>query len=252
MFTIEIAGLLVEIDNRHEEIERRCKDYIVYSEQMPDIYVSLSHKNWIDILDMWKNENAETPNAQELGLMEYYTMHRNIYPQLPQHDVAWLHACAVEVDGEGYAFTAPSGYGKTTQARLWLDYFGSRARIINGDNPLIRFVNGVCYICGSPFGGSEGYQYNTQVPLKGICFLNHSEKNEITCIEPGMAFAQIMRDYQNYRLLNLGNLESMMKLWERIVEVVPVWQLHCNQSMEAVKVAYQGMQGVLDTSAIAD
>ncbi len=50
-----------------------------------------------------------------------------------------LHASLISFDGKGYAFSAPSGYGKSTHARLWRGYFGSRVLILNGDKPIIKY-----------------------------------------------------------------------------------------------------------------
>ncbi|MCD8122324.1 MAG: hypothetical protein LUE65_08825 [Clostridiales bacterium] len=240
MFCIEIAGLLVEIDNRYDEIEKRCRDYVVKPDREPDIRVKTTDEILEPLILLYQEDELDPYSS--IGKIEFSALHGTIYPQLPEFDAAWMHACAVEVDGVGYAFTAPSGYGKTTQAQLWLDYFGSRARIINGDNPIIRFMNGGCYICGTPFGGSEGYQVNTQIPLRGIGFLDHSEVNYITRMDPAMAFSQMMRTNQNHRMLSWENLDSMMTMWERIVERIPVWQIHCDQSLQAARIAYEGMQ----------
>ena len=57
-----------------------------------------------------------------------------------EHEVFIMHASVIEVDGEGYGFLAHSGTGKTTQTRLWLEHFGPRARVINGDKPLVRVI----------------------------------------------------------------------------------------------------------------
>ncbi len=241
MFCIEIAGLLVEIDNQYEEIRTLCRDYIVGKSRKPDICVAVPDRVWKEVLELCEVEN---PDDHMMGEMETYVLHGRIYPELPRFDAAWLHASVVEVDGEGYAFTAPSGYGKTTQARLWLDYFGPRARIINGDNPIIRFIDGGCFVYGTPFGGKEGYQCNTRVPLKGICFLDRSEKNVITRMEPEMAFTQIIRDNQKHLYLYKQNQEDMMSIWEKITEQIPIWQLQCNRSSEAVEVAYGGINGI--------
>ena len=238
MFTIKIAGLLVEIDNRYDEIEKRCKDYIVAPNRKPDIRVATTDKLLAETIAVCSEEDLA---MYSIGDLEYFGIHEQIYPHLPQFNAAWMHACAVAVDGEGYAFTAPSGYGKTTQALLWLDYFGSRARIINGDNPIIRFIDGECFVYGTPFGGSEGYQCNIRVPLKGICFLNRSDKNEITSMDSAMAFAQMMYTNQKYEKLDSNNSEAMINVWQRIAEQIPFWQIYCNQSLDAVETAYQGM-----------
>ncbi|MCD7818269.1 MAG: hypothetical protein LUH07_04370 [Lachnospiraceae bacterium] len=238
MFTIEIAGLLVEIDNRYEEIRERCKDYIVEAEREPDMRAWVTDQMMEPLLQWWKKND---PEHIPMGRIEFYALHGSIYPRLPFFDAAWMHASAVEVDGEGYAFTAPSGYGKTTQSLLWLKYFGDRARIINRDNPIIRFMKGGCYLCGSPFGGSEGYQYNTQIPLRGICFLTHSEENRIVRMDPAMAFAQMIQINQEHKMIYASNQEALMSVWERIAGEIPIYQLYCNQSLEAVEVAYRGM-----------
>ncbi len=242
MFTIEIAGILIEIDNRYDVIENRCKDYIVMPDRKPDISVKTTDELMAATLAVCSEEDLE---QYSMGDLEYFSMHEQIYPCLPRFDAAWMHACVVEVDGQGYAFTAPSGYGKTTQAMLWLKYFGSRARIINGDNPIIRFIDGKWSACGTPFGGSEGYQCNVHVPLKGICFLNRSEHNAIVQMDSTMAFSQMIQLNQLHEMLSPENMEPMMKIWEKIAGDIPFYQLYCNQSPEAVKIAYQGMHAEL-------
>ncbi|MCD8365040.1 MAG: hypothetical protein LUC83_04365, partial [Clostridiales bacterium] len=238
MFYIKVADLLVEIDNQYDVIEKKCRDYIVEPEREPDIRVRSTDEFLEASLQTYHEDERE---LYSMGEIESFCLHERIYPQLPPFDAAWMHACVVAVDDAAYAFTAPSGYGKTTQGLLWLDYFGSRARIINGDNPIIRFTDGGCYVYGTPFGGSEGYQCNTRVPLKGICFLNRSNENSVTRMDSGMAFAQMMRTNEKFEFLFADNLEAMMTIWERIVEQIPFWQIYCNQSKEAVETAYRGM-----------
>lgn len=45
----------------------------------------------------------------------------------------------LEIDGKAYMFSAPSGTGKSTHAKLWRDCFGDRVTMINDDKPLIKF-----------------------------------------------------------------------------------------------------------------
>ena len=42
----------------------------------------------------------------------------------------------ISFDGQGIAFAAPSGTGKTTHIKLWQRLYGDRVEIINGDKPL--------------------------------------------------------------------------------------------------------------------
>ncbi len=72
-----------------------------------------------------------------------------------------------------------SGTGKTTHVKLWCDHFGDRARIVNGDKPILRFSGNELIAYGTPWCGKEGYNINTSTPIQGMCFIERSEKNSI-------------------------------------------------------------------------
>ena len=76
-----------------------------------------------------------------------------------------LHAAAVEVNGEAFAFSAPSGVGKSTRAQAWID--GLNAKLVNGDRPLIDTKKKE--LLGVPWDGKEQCFRNVQYPLKAIC-----------------------------------------------------------------------------------
>ena len=75
-----------------------------------------------------------------------------------------LHAAAVEVNGEAYAFTGPSGIGKSTRARAWTETMG--ARLISGDRPLIRVDT--LELLGMPWDGKEQCFRCVRYPLKAL------------------------------------------------------------------------------------
>ncbi len=152
----------------------------------------------------------------------------------------WLHSVLLEMDGEGLCVTAPSGYGKSTQGRLWLKAFPDRARIINGDNPIVRKEGEGFVAYGTPFCGKEGYQVNIGVPLKGFCYLKHGETNAIRRMDCIVAFAQLLREYQHR--FTPQNQEKYMELLQHFAETVPIYILTCNLDGQAPIVAYEGMK----------
>ena len=81
-----------------------------------------------------------------------------------------LHAAAVEVNGEAYAFTGPSGMGKSTRATAWGEAFA--ATLISGDRPLIDVRN--LELFGVPWDGKEKCFRNVHYPLKAICEVRRS------------------------------------------------------------------------------
>ena len=63
-------------------------------------------------------------------------------------DTLVLHAVVVSYGGKGYMFIAPSGTGKSTHARLWLEHIEG-TELVNDDFPVVRDE----MVYGSPWGG---------------------------------------------------------------------------------------------------
>lgn len=80
-----------------------------------------------------------------------------------------LHSAAVEAEGGAYAFSGPSGVGKSTRAAAWVE---SGAKLINGDRPLIDSRKLELY--GVPWDGKEQCFWNVHYPLKAIIEVRRS------------------------------------------------------------------------------
>lgn len=81
-----------------------------------------------------------------------------------------FHAAAIEIQGGAYAFSGPSGIGKSTRAEAWQKALN--AELINGDRPLIDVRNLELY--GVPWDGKEMCLRNVHYPLKAICEVRRS------------------------------------------------------------------------------
>ena len=90
-----------------------------------------------------------------------------------------LHAAAVEVQGGAYAFSGPSGIGKSTRAVAWREAFG--ANLINGDRPLIDVRKMELY--GVPWDGKEQCFRNVHYPLKAICEVRRSDSTYVRTMD---------------------------------------------------------------------
>ena len=82
-----------------------------------------------------------------------------------------LHAAAVEVEGKAYAFTGPSGIGKSSRADAWRHALG--ASLISGDRPLICVRDQMLY--GVPWDGKEQCFRNVCYPLEAIFEVRRSD-----------------------------------------------------------------------------
>ncbi|MCD8052901.1 MAG: hypothetical protein LUF00_02410 [Lachnospiraceae bacterium] len=235
---IKTGDLIVCIENQFPETAQRCRDYVTDGSAEPDFTVRVTPEERTRCKEWFLREENMVISD---GLAEYDWMKHKVHALLPEHGAFWLHACVVEMEGVGYAFTAPAGYGKTTHASLWLREFGDRVRVINGDNPIIRRKNGIFYAYGTPWGGKEGWSVNTGVPLKAVCYLYHDEKNALKRLEPLEAYYRLMEFSRMYQTPD--NTGKMLALYEELVEEVPFYQMNCTMEPEAAHVSYEGMRG---------
>lgn len=234
MFYIRIADLCVQIVNQYEYVRLICEDYIVDPPATaPDLSVSVSQEQ-IDA------ELADSAPGTRVDYVEGVCMYRNICKQLPTAFSAYLLHCAViEYEGRGYAFAAKSGTGKSTHIALWQKRFGDAVQIVNGDKPILRFVGDELYAYGTPWCGKEGYQTNTSVPLKALCFLERAEKNSIRPLSAGDAVMRIFHQILTPR--DVQEVDALFPLLDQTLQRVPCYLLGCNISEEAAEVAYLGM-----------
>ena len=151
-----------------------------------------------------------------------------------------LHAAVFEVEGRGIALIADSGTGKSTHMLLWKKLLGDKLTIINGDKPIVRIFDSVPYAYGTPWCGKEGWQSNTRVPLKAICFLERAEQNSIERIAPDEAVMRIF--HQILTPQDMETVDALFPLLDRTLCEIPCFVLGCNISEDAAQVAYDGMK----------
>ena len=88
-----------------------------------------------------------------------------------------LHAALVEKDGYGVVFLGPSGMGKSTQAKLWVEHQG--ADFIIGDRPGLRRIDGQWIGYGMPWDGKDSIMQQKQAPIRALISLEQAPENSI-------------------------------------------------------------------------
>ncbi len=231
MFTIQIADIVVEIHNRFQYTEDFCQEFKV-ERKPPAFSVSVTEE---DIDEELKMCETNVPRAYA----EATCIHRQIARQLSRFDAFLLHSAVISCDGEGYAFAARSGVGKSTHISLWLKNFGDRARVVNGDKPILRLVDGKFRVYGTPWRGKEGLGENTFSNLKAICFLERGETNQIVSMNSDEALIRLFS--QVYLPEDASASATTLDLLGKLIQNTKFYLLHCNMEDEAALVAYSGM-----------
>ncbi len=219
------------MNNSFPELEKLCRGY--ETEAAPEFVLTV-------LPEEISEERAMQNAAFSDGYLETVCMYRKLALEMLRYGVFVMHASVIEVDGDGYAFLARSGTGKTTQTRLWQEHFGNRARVINGDKPLIRVVPDgdswkfIAY--GTPWCGKENMGCNASVPLKALFMLERA-------VEPSCDVASY--EYSIERIFHqvlmpkqVEQMNSLLNMLDCLIESLPIYVLRCNMKTESVSVAY--------------
>lgn len=196
-----------------------CNSYICVSEDFKDIVVYASDK----------------PDADVSYEASYLLMQAYMY-LLVENGGFMIHSAACVSGGEGVLFCGASGAGKSTQANLWKKYAG--ANVINYDKPCILPEDDGFIVHGSPWSGKEECFLNEYAPVKAIVFIKQAKENKVIRLSSAQAFSNIYLHNIIYPV-NSDIEKKYADIIRRISEKVPVYELYCDISVQAVDVLYK-------------
>lgn len=240
--TYKIADHVVRINSLHNDVHQLCSDYL--SSENPEFEISVSQYDINSEREKNKLERFReklAPFDFSDGQLETTAVYRKLCEKLIDFDIILMHGSVVAVDGEAYLFTAKSGTGKSTHTRLWTEYFGERAFIVNDDKPLIMLRNGTATVYGTAWDGKHHISRNTSVKLKSVCILERSENNHISRNEMSEIYPILLQ--QIYKPKDTLKMLRILELTDRLNECVSFFTLGCNMETDAVITAYNGMKG---------
>ena len=236
----KIADKVVEVTSIHAEVHEYCSDYL--TDEPVDYSVTTTQAD----IDFERQKSAREDEIEGIPTrqfsdkyLEELAVYRKIAEQMISYDTVLFHGSVVAVDGIGYLFTAKSGTGKSTHTRLWREFFGERAVMVNDDKPLLHIADTVTAY-GTPYNGKHRLGTNTSVPLNAICILNRSADNHIEPITRKQAYTMLLQ--QVYRPANMLKMAKTLELVDRLADSVKLYRLGCNMDISAAKIAYEGMQ----------
>ena len=239
-FTMEIAGLAVCVQPMFQSTREYCRPYL--SHKAPDFTVTVTSEDLVFQQALLEQEAIEEGLKIRIfkdPFLERATIQRRVADRLLDRDTLMLHGSTVAVDGKAYLFTGPCGTGKSTHTRLWRELFGQRAIMVNDDMPFLQITPEGVLAYGSPWNGKHGLSANICVPLQGICFLQRGAENQIQPLPPAQGKAALCR--QIHTPTDPALQSKALLLADRLAEIVPLWQMHCNMRPEAAEVSYRTM-----------
>lgn len=261
MMTIQIAHINISIDFK---FETEFRDLLSYQSNEEADYFIKSHINEFPVTegkptretefyDLYEQDEktiqTQKSNTQIIGAVVYQNHNIDLYLKkndfvteylLSQYallyilnqkkDALFIHASSIVYHSKGILFSAKSGTGKSTHARLWRTY--TDAQPINDDKNIIVLENDQLVLYSNPWSGKHQIHQNITAPLSCIVFLYQSKTNDV----------KRMESHEAMRLL-LGQIEQPKKDsvdgWNTIVDKIlelPIYYYGCNMEEEAVTI----------------
>ena len=242
-FQIKLADRLIEVHSLYETCMNYCKQYVIPLDEYaaPDFTIDIVPRNIRRENDYYQKNNTSEYGDTYLyynpGYMEYYAIHRKICEFMPHFDTFLMHGSVLSYQGKAYMFTAPSGTGKTTRTRLWLEEF-PETFVVNGDKPFIRIMENCVIAYGSPWCGKEGWNTNIGVPLQAIFVLERSDTDStINKLSLTDVFDELLR--QTYIPHNVESMRKTLDLLKKLDGKVDFYNFRSVPSRESVRMAWE-------------
>lgn len=231
-FNIQIAGLTVKISCKYPLSYELSKAFLADDSLSADIVVSVSEE-----AIAFEAENSDEITTPDYA--EFICIYRMIAEQLPNFGCFVFHGAAISYEDDGYVFTAQSGTGKSTHIKLWRQFLGKSADIINGDKPIIKITQKGVFVCSTPWAGKENWKKNRICKLDGIAFLERSKNCFAKKIDQKEAFSKIIN--QVYLPKKPEALTKTLDNIGILLSEVPLVQFGCDISENAVKTSFEAL-----------
>ena len=149
-----------------------------------------------------------------------------------------LHAALVEKDGYGVVFLGPSGMGKSTQAKLWVEHQG--ADFIIGDRPGLRRIDGRWIGFGMPWDGKDGIRQQKQVPIRALVSLEQAPENSIRRLTKQEAMIVLLNQVM-MPMWDDAAMALLMPLMGQLATEIPFYHLRNLPNKEATELTWEAI-----------
>ena len=179
----------------------------------------------------------------EDGRTEFSALTSFLSDALMEFDRILIHGAAVRFQDKAYLILAPSGVGKSTQARYLAELCPGEFGVICGDRPLLRFEQDRITVCPSPWNGKENWQGAAEAPLDGLILLTRGTENRVSlpslCQAVLHTFPQMIQTGWDPK-----KVRTAVKLTERLLKETSVLLLESSDVPDSTQLLLEVLTGV--------
>ena len=113
--------MTVDISCTHLHLSDVCSEYLTDEAPLFSVGADEEHKEELRKFFLGSSQVFSDAFLESIAVQE------KICAAVLDYDAAVFHAALIAFDGQGVAFAAPSGTGKTTHIKLWQRLYGDRS-----------------------------------------------------------------------------------------------------------------------------
>lgn len=157
-----------------------------------------------------------------------------------KHQALIVHSSVIVHDDKANLFIGPSGTGKSTHSRNWLNYING-SELLNDDNPIIRMtgLNVIAY--GTPWSGKTPCYRNKSYDVRAVVRLNQDKKNNIRNLSGTDILFNMIPAISVVRW-DKSAMDGIMSIISGIAENIPFYYMGCLPDRAAVEMCYNEIE----------
>ena len=230
----KIADVVFDAEFMFGYTAKLCQNYLYSGKEAPEF----------SIVTVQPDIDKEKALCITEKFPDYYLESLSVFRKLCDYILACrqgivFHSSAVAVDGKAYLFTAPSGTGKSTHARLWREMLKDKVVMINDDKPIVRLIDGEFYVYGTPWNGKHRLDTNCRAKIAAICEIRQGTVNEIKEVSPAEMLLVVLN--QTIRPEDLRLMDNLLGILDKLLKEVRLYRLTCDVSEEASRISFEKM-----------
>lgn len=153
-----------------------------------------------------------------------------------------VHSSVVTYRNKAVLFLGESGTGKSTHTRLWQEHIPGAA-LLNDDSPVLRIVNEIPYIYGSPWSGKTFCFRPHCMELAAAVRLSQAPQNSMRQLSALEAFGALYPSCPPALVRDEELADRICAALSAVIARVPVYHLACLPDAEAARLSFQTIFG---------
>ena len=153
------------------------------------------------------------------------------------HSIA-IHSSVIVHSGRAVLFLGESGTGKSTHTRLWREHIPG-AQLLNDDSPIVRVVEGVPTVFGSPWSGKTPCYRNESYPIAAFVRLVQAPHNRIARLPVVRAIGALLPSCPPAFAYDAQLQDNICDTLSQLIARVPVYQLECLPDADAARLSFE-------------